>query len=243
MRAPLPTNALREILPALIALGFLTFPASRFGFDLNRYSALAIVTAAFAVYFADHHLAPSTPFPTRCVIGLLSSTFLYFLILSEQLSLVGVAIYILISLFYVFPVFPGKKRLQDLALIRILAIALGWTALPILHHDFPIHWTSIFYLVGVAGCLIPNILWSDLADAEADRLSGRFTWAMDLPPTQLVRISRISLFASLLCFAVSRTYLMFPLPLAYLLLESTFRNPREAEKADWILIWPLLVCL
>lgn len=243
MRVPFPTNLPRELLPALIALGFLYIPASRFAFDLNRYSALAIVTAAFAVYYADHHLGHPTPFPRRCAIVFLSCGFLYFLILSKQLSLVGVAIYILMSLLYVFPVFPERKRLQDFPRIRVLAIGIGWTALPFLHHEFPINWTSGFYLSGVAGCLIPNILWSDLADADADRISGRRTWAMGLPPTRLIWVVRLSLFASLLCFAVTRTYLMIPLPLACLLLETTFREARQAGKADWILLWPLLAAV
>ncbi|MDA3872493.1 MAG: hypothetical protein PF795_00840, partial [Kiritimatiellae bacterium] len=243
MRARLPTNGLREALPALIALGLVFFPASRFGFDLNRYSALAIFTAAFAVYFTDHRLESPTPIPIRCIIGLLTCGFLYVLSMSYQLSLQGVAVYILMSMLYVFPVFPGKERLQDFPRIRVLAIGMGWTALPLLHHEFQINWTCGFYLLGVAGCLIPNILWSDLADAEADRLSGRTTWAMKLSASSIQWVVRISLFLSLLCFALSRTYLMLPLPLAYLLLESTFRDPRQADKADWILLWPLLAVL
>ncbi|MEX2606482.1 MAG: hypothetical protein WD708_03980 [Kiritimatiellia bacterium] len=238
MRAP--TNKFREILPALIALGFLYFPATRFGFDLNRTSAMAICTAAFAVYFADHRLKPPTPLSTRCIIGIAACGFLYFLAQSKQLSLMGVAVYILMSLLYVFPVFPQRRRLQDLPRIRVLAICAGWTALPLLHHEFPFSWSGGGYLSGVAGCLLPNILWSDFADADTDRLSGRFTWAMTLSPAGIQWIVRISLFVSLLCFAASRTYLMLPLPPACLLLESTFRNPRQADKADWILLWPLL---
>lgn len=243
MQAPHPINGIREVLPAFIALGLLYFPATHFEFDLNRFSALAIFTAALAVYFADHRLENPATFPARCITGLVSISFLYFLNVSEQLSLVGVSVYILMSLLYVFPVFPGKKRLQDLPRIRVLAIGAGWASLPLLHHEFPINWTSGGYLMGIACCLIPNILWSDLADAKTDRLSGRPTWVVNLSPIGIRWTLQISLFASLMFFAVSRIYLMFPLPLAYLLLESTFRNPRQANKADWILLWPLFAAL
>jgi hypothetical protein len=240
MPAPDLTKGFKELLPAVIALGLFLFPATRFDFELNSYSVLAIFTAAFTVYFADHWVETSTPFPTWVIIGLLSAIHLFFVHVSTQFSLLGIFTYVWLALLYVLPCLPKEKRLQDLPQVRVLAIVTGWTALPLLHQDFPITWTSGGYLLGVAGCLIPNIIWCDLADVEADHTSGRPTWVMHQSPALIRHTLWFCLFISLLGFVLSNSYLMIPVPLAYLLLEPKFRNTAHTDKADWILLWPLV---
>ncbi len=233
----MPAKGIQELRPALIAIGFLAMPAMLFDFQLKAETLLAGFFAAFAVYLADH-LLPAGNKGTWPLIGLCSTAFAGFAWRSQQFSFPGLLFYIFLALVYVLPLLPGKKRLQDIPILRVIAIVTGWACIPMLLMPFPYRVASVIYLVGVSAFMFPAVLWSDLADRGEDQKSGRLTWSTQLQTQKRTSLILCTLLLSGLCFSLPGLRIMLPAPLLYLFNIS--RLNRHPHHSDWVLLWPFI---
>jgi hypothetical protein len=228
---------LEDLRPALIAVGFLLMPARLFAYGLRPATLAAGFFAAFAVYFADHSLPAHSKWAWP-VIVISSAVFLWMFFLSGQFSVPGIMGYVGLALLYVLPVLPGRKRLQDFPILRVLAVVCGWSLMPLLVRDFRISPLTLMYIWGMAALLLPALLWSDLADADTDHRHGRNTWSMGLTRRNRNGLLIGFLLLSVLCFSHPQLRLLLPVPLLYLAGLPFFN--RHPQYSDWVLLWPLL---
>lgn len=233
----MPAKLIEEVRPALIAVGFILMAATLVDFALNSFTLLAGFSAAFAVYLADHEL-PKKNKAAWPGVAVASAIFGFFAWQSGQLSWIAIGFYILLSFAYVFRWFPGKRRLQDFSILRVLAISGGWAALPLLLDGFPLTSSSLIYILGMATFMLPAIVWSDVADAESDDKVGRKTLAATLSKKGKTLLILSALSLSILCFSLPGLHPMLPGPVIYLFLFR-FLN-RHPQHSDWVLLWPLL---
>jgi 4-hydroxybenzoate polyprenyltransferase len=233
MRAKL----IAELRPALIAVGFLLMASKLLAVTLTPFPLLAGFFAAFAVYFADHELPKKHRLAWPGIL-LASLGFGFFAWKSNQLSWMGIGFYVLLSFAYVFRWFPGKRRLQDFPRLRVLAIAGGWAALPLLLNAFTLHRSSGLYLIGMTAFMLPAIVWSDLADANSDQRAGRKTLAVSLSERGRTRLILSALLLALACCSLPSLQAMLPGPLIYLGFFRFFN--RQPQYSDWVLLWPLI---
>jgi len=232
----MPAKLIEEVRPALIAVGFFLMAATLVDFVLNSFTILAGFSAAFAVYLADHEL-PKKNKGAWPGIAVASALFGLFAWKSGQLSWIAIGFYTLLSFAYVFRWFPGKRRLQDFLIMRVLAIAIGWAALPLLLDGFLLTRSSLVYITGMAAFVLPAIFWSDVADTESDDKAGRRTLAVTLSIKRRTLLILSALSLSILCFSLPRLHPMLPGPVLYLFLFR-FLN-RHPQHSDWVLLWPL----
>ncbi|MGA0334021.1 MAG: hypothetical protein ACO3N7_10790 [Kiritimatiellia bacterium] len=232
-----PSEWIQELRPALIAVGILEISGRIFSFTPQSETLLAIFLAGFTVYLADHSL-PSRSGWTWPLLLLCSGAVAGSLYLSAQVSIPGVVLYVLLALLYVLPLMPRRRRLQDFPHLRTLAVVGGWAGIPFLLEPFPLHARSLIYLLGMAGFLLPALLWSDLADSREDQAARRKTWSTLLSPEQRILLSLLALGLSVLCFSLPDLRIMLPGPLLYL---AGFRIwERHPRHSDWVLLWPLV---
>lgn len=232
----MPAKFTEEVLPSAIAVGFMSMAATIFELQIKPLTLFAVWTSAYVVYYADHALPKKTrgAWP---VILLLSGVFFISAWKAGQFSLPVSAAYVLLAFTYIFPWFPRKKRLQDYQLLRVIAVALAWAALPVIFKGFTLDIKSCVYVVGMMTFMIPAIIWSDLSDEKADRLDERLTFSVQLSSKQRKYIMVISLLTSIGCFLFFAFHLMLPGPLIYLLGFAWFKT--HPEYGDWVLLWPL----
>lgn len=238
----------RELPPPLIAVGLLLAAARRFDLRIDwRVGGVALL-GALCVYGADHLLGTRRPErlkpDLRFLWILLGSALLLGLFYTgDHLSGPAVTAYLLLSQLYVFPLLPGRRRLQDFPLPRFLAILAGWTLLPFLLRDFGLTPVSGLYLAATALYLGCDILWSDFADLEHDRSAGRPTLAERLTDRSLLWICRSGLAVSAGLFTLSEAYAMAAGPLLFLAGQELLPPERFGKRSDWFLLWPLIAVL
>lgn len=229
----MPAKWIQEIRPALIAVGFLQMAGHLLGPPLSFHTRSAIFFAAFSVYLADHFFRSLWP-----LLVITSGAFLWTGYRADPLRWPVIAGYILLAFAYVFPLFPGKKRLQDFPWARVVAVVGGWALIPFILKDFSFSTLRLLYVLGIAATMIPALIWSDLADAKQDQEEGRLTWTMQRSKRQLTWISNGALLISCLCFSPGSLRILLPLPLLYLAF-SGYLN-RHPQHSDWILLWPFV---
>jgi len=245
MTASIRSAPAREVLPALIAVGLLRATARRYDLDLPLQVDLVALTGALAVYSADHLLGTRAPnrfrWETRfSLVALYGLVLLAALWTAPGLRLPMIPLYVALSFLYVFPLCPGRYRLQDLPLPRVAAIVGGWAALPFLLRVLPVDQTAFVYVLGLAFFLLPDVLWSDLADKAHDAAAGRPTLAHRLSPGQIRWIGRVSLLLSAAALHAARAPALVPGPLLFLAAQELLPRRIFAPRVDLLLLWPLL---
>lgn len=240
----------REAPPPLIAWGYL-LTASRLTGPPLAFDVMAVcMLGALCVYGVDHgldaHQGRSSPFAPFLwtLVAAAGGWIVWTALRSPHLRASVVIGYILLACLYVFPWFPGGRRLQDFPRWRTLAICLGWTALPLLARGIPLDPPPLLFMTAWCGFLAPNVWLNDAAHAAEDQRRGRPTWAGTLSLPRLRRLCLGSLILSAVFFAVSRGHPALvgaPILFAAVLLG---KGPlRTAILADWILCLPLVLHL
>ncbi|GEM_PF-1372032 len=232
-----------DVVPALIAVGLQLAIGTVENVPVPLSVLIVTALGAFCVYTADHASGtsredgrPWRPAYTRVavatVILILSVVFL-----PGVRSLTAV-LYIGFSILYVVPVSRSLPRLQDLPLIRSVAIVIGWSLIPFLNRDITGSAGEAVWMSGMALMLAAAHLLSDWKDAAADHVHQRPTVASRLSyPTLKWSCWGLLGAASLLFCLHPATRVMTPGALLFFC-HSTLRGLwQTARVGDLFLLW------
>jgi 4-hydroxybenzoate polyprenyltransferase len=149
------------------------------------------MAGAVLVYSADRYL-PYSPEdgtggrpvqPVVLIFFLLVSVGLvYFAVQSFQsATLAGVLCLALLSMAYVLPLLPSRRRLKDIPYLKAIVVSTGWALsgvlLPALEAGSAIDSRLLFLFLYRVIYLLPNLILSDWPDRDADRAAGIVTVA------------------------------------------------------------------
>lgn len=106
----------------------------------------------------------------------------------------------ILSALYVLPVFPGRRRLRDVPLIKIPIVAFTWAWVLVIApaETLPPHVLALFFYQCMLffGLTIPF----DLRDLEHDRMAGTVTWVSRYGTAKAKGLALISVSGSVLPF-------------------------------------------
>lgn len=106
-----------------------------------------------------------------------------------------------ISIWYVVPVFGGKKRLRDFPIIKIFLIALVWssisTFIPLINSDIPIS-TQVLIFIEKYLYIFAITLPFDIRDIKFDKIKNLRTIPIIIGKSKSIAISILSLTISIL---------------------------------------------
>ena len=231
---------------------------------LNRHMQprvlLVLFCATYIVYFLDRHPtihpANQSSYPRKCagfyIALLFGLTGLISLRSESQCLVVCLG---LLSVGYVYPVLPGKRRLKDLPFAKAFFVTMGWAlgsvGLPSLEAGLAWDTAAVLLIVYRVFYLLPNLLLSDWPDRKVDARQGVMTWALYLEGAALVHFCWMIM--GCLCVVAVSAMVMRTLPVLLVLdmaglglLCSTLSRPLPEEKEpfqsrlDAVVAWPAI---
>jgi hypothetical protein len=240
---------LADTLPSFIAAGILLTALQHAKLPLYPSIFICGALGAFCVYTVDH--AIGTPCPTRfqwfsCYLAVFTAciAIVLTLIFMPGIRVFGIVGYILLSVCYVIPLLPGRKRLQDFPILRTGVILFGWAGIPFLITGFTPGLRNLAFIFSMGAFLLPAILLQDHLEAAEDQASGRKTFGGSLSTTQTETLCNFSITLSLFgfLFFVQNPWLIL-CPFTFKLALLFMGHKKTALWADVLLLTPLVIGL
>jgi 4-hydroxybenzoate polyprenyltransferase len=172
--------------------------------------------------------------------------------LSGPTLLLGVGLAAL-SLLYIAPLLPGRRRLKGIWFLKPLAIAAAWAVggvvAPVVEAGQPVSLAIIMLMGGRLLFVLPNALLADWPDRAGDRQAGLSTPALRLSARTIRRLALLALAGSSGLLAMSAALLQVSWLAAVdgvglvLMAWAVLRAPRASRwfygvTIDVIVAWP-----
>jgi len=232
-----------DLFPALIAVGLQLAAGTVAGLPVPPVVLAVTALGGYCVYTADHASGTSRSGGFRWSSAYTRVALATMLLLAIATIFPGVrhltlGIYILMSVLYVIPLSSSLPRLQDLPLIRSLAIPVCWALIPLLNRQVRGSREEWIWMAGMGCMLAAAHLLSDWKDATSDREHQRPTLPSTCTHEQIRWMcwGLLTLSALLFCLTPS-TRMMTPGPLIFFCHTTLKGLWQTARIGDVFLLW------